>query len=248
VPTISERGDLFFFYRPRVGRDEAHDLRDVQRVFLILKPDGRRRYRRLIVGAKHLPDPARHERVWAFVAEVTARPSELRDDVERTEYVTRTRGARVQPPARPAGEARYAIAQHERHTHLSYALELPPEPGPAQSALGIEGEASYIAAVRNPEVPTPPGAGLPPRRRAEFPPELQERFGGRRFTALDPPEFLDHPGAELVLIGATADAEAELGIDIDAERERVEAAGIFRELRLRPGEIPVDPLVKGRLR
>jgi hypothetical protein len=42
----------------------------LQRLLLVLKPDGARRYRRIIVGRKRLPDPASHEREWAFVAEV----------------------------------------------------------------------------------------------------------------------------------------------------------------------------------
>jgi hypothetical protein len=61
----------------------------------------------------------------------------------------------------------------------------------------------------------PPSAGLPAHRRAGYPPVLRDRFGGRRFIPADPPELLDRPGAELILIGAAQDAERELGIAID---------------------------------
>jgi len=57
VSTVLERGDVFFFYRPRVEREEADDLEDVQRFFLVLRPDGRQRFRELVVGRKRLPDP-----------------------------------------------------------------------------------------------------------------------------------------------------------------------------------------------
>jgi hypothetical protein len=248
VSEVLESGEVFFLYRPRVGVTDVRDLSDVQRLFLILKPDGERRYRRMIVGRKRLPDPAAHEREWAFVGEVTTDPAELRDDIERVEYETKTRGVRVQPEARPAGEGRYAIVDHEGHTHLAYRLELPREPGEAQRLLGIACEASYVIAVRNPDAPAPPGLGLSERQRAELPEELRARFGGRRFVPLNPPGFLDHPGAEVVLIGADAQASEELGIELDAQAERLEDAHVFEVLRLRPDDAPVEPLEPGRLR
>jgi len=248
VSRVVEKGDLFFFYRPRVDADKVDELSDVQRFFVVLKPDGDRRYRRIVIGRKRLPDPAEHERVWAFVAEVTDEPDDLRDELESKVYETRTRRVRVQPPARPAGEGRYAIVEHDGHAHLAYVLELPREPGPAQEAFGIRREASYVVAVRNPTAGTPPGVGLSPRERADFPPELLERFGRRRFVPLDDPRFLDYEGAELVLIGAAEDVESELGIELDRDDERLQTADIFRQLRIRPGELPTEPLERGELR
>jgi hypothetical protein len=244
---IIEQGDIFFFYRPRLGVDAVDELTDVQRFFFILRPDGSSRFRRIIVGRKRLPDPAAHERTWAFVAEVAEQPEELHKELESTTYETRTRGIRVQPEARPAGEGRYAIADHSGHTHLAYVLELPNKPGPAQEAFRIRPEASYVVAVRNPLDEGPPGVGLRPAQRAQYPPELQERFGGRRFAPLDDPRFLDYEGAELVLNGAAEDVEAELGIKLDAERAALEDADLFRQLRLKPGELPTEPLEDGRL-
>ncbi|MFL5963261.1 MAG: hypothetical protein ACJ757_10265 [Gaiellaceae bacterium] len=245
---ILERGNLFFFffYRPRVETDRVDDLGDVQRFFLVLEPDGARRFRRLVVGRKRLPDPSERERTWAFVAEVAKRPEELQDELERKVYETKTRGTRVQPEARPAGEARYAIVDHEGHTHIAYALELPRRRGEVQKALRIEREGSFIAAVRNPDAPAPRGTGLPSRERAEFPKRLAETFRGRRFAPLNPPDFLDYEGAEIVLIGAAEDAGRELGIDFDTQRERLDTADLVRDLRLRIGrDVPAEPL-KGR--
>jgi hypothetical protein len=224
---LVEAGDVFFCYRPRVGLEEVHDLDDVQRFFAVVRPDGGQRYRELVIGAKRLPDTARHERAWAFVAEVTEDPAELRHHLERKEYQTKTRGTRVQPEAPPAGEGRYAIVPHDRHTHLAYWLEEPRDPGPTQELFNVERAASYIVAVKNPEAPTPPGVGLPGDRRADFPPELLKRFGGRRYAPLDTPELLDYKGAELVLIGATTDVSRELGIDLDLDDERVESADLL---------------------
>jgi hypothetical protein len=90
--------------------------------------------------------------------------------------------------------------------------------------------------------------GLSEHQRADFPAELRERFDGRRFVALNPPGFLDYPGAEVVLIGASSEASAELGVELDAQAERLEDAHIFEELRLHPEDLPVEPLEHGRLR
>ncbi|MDQ1668084.1 MAG: hypothetical protein QOE40_145 [Actinomycetota bacterium] len=259
---IVEKGEVFFFYRPRVGLDEVRDLADVQRFFFVIEPDAARRFRRIVVGRKRLPDPLQHERVWAYVAEVADDPAQLRDELERQTYETRTRGLRLQPEARPAGEGRYAIVEHHRHSHLAYVLEIPREPGPAQLTFRILREASYVVAVRNPTVHVAPGAGLRPGRRATYPPALLERFGERRFLPLDDPAFLDYVGTELVLIGAAADVDAELDDDIgndigeglredddlEADEASLDNARIFLDLRIGPDELPTEPLERGELR
>jgi hypothetical protein len=248
MSTVLESGDVFFFYRPRVGVEEVKGLDDVQRFFFVLSPAGKKHYRRLILGRKRLPDPREHERAWAFVAEVADRPEDMRDDLERTAYETRTRGIRVQPEARPAGEGRYAIVDHDGHTHFAYVLELPHQPGEAQRAFGILAEASYVVAVRNPEADAPPGTGLPPRQRPTYPRALAELFGSRRFIPVNPPGLLDHAGAEIVLISAAAHVSQELGVDLSPEDEDIEDADIFRRLHVSPRELPIEPLVRGELR
>jgi hypothetical protein len=160
MSTELERGDIFFSYRPRVGIEEVRSLQDVQRFFFVLPPDGDARLREVIVGTKRLPEVQRHERAWAFVARVTDSAASFREELGRRTYQTKTRGERLQPETRPAGEGRYAIVDHHGHSHLACALELPQEPGEAQRALGSEPQGSYIVAVRNPDAPTPPGIEL----------------------------------------------------------------------------------------
>nr|CAB3495717.1 unnamed protein product [Digitaria exilis] len=36
---IQEKGDIFFFYRPKVDKDEAHRPDDVQRMYIVLRPE-----------------------------------------------------------------------------------------------------------------------------------------------------------------------------------------------------------------
>jgi hypothetical protein len=224
-----ERGDVFFFHRPRVGVAEAGTLDDVAHFFFVLEPDGRGCDRVVVVGRKRLPDPERHERAWALVAEVR-RPRELRESLGAHAYETKTRGLRVQPEARAVGEGRYLLADHDGHSHLAYALGVPREPGEAQRMFNLRREASFILAVRNPDAPAPPGTGLPRSRRAHLPPDVRERFGGRRWLAVEDPALLDHPGVELVLIGAAADVEDELGLALDTEAETLVASELLADL------------------
>jgi hypothetical protein len=180
------------------------------------------------------------------VDKVGSKPQEVEDDLDRKEYQTKTRGERVQPEARPAGEGVYAIVQHGDHTHLAYVLELPDTPGEVQQSLNIAEEASYIISVKNPEQPSPQGVGLDESRQADFPKKLQARFRGRRFVEVDPPDFLNHEGAELLLIGASGDVYEDLGIELEDEDESESTAEIFNDLRLEKSQHPTEPLLKGK--
>jgi hypothetical protein len=245
-----ERGHIFFFYRPRVAplddTPQVLGLDDIARIHIVMHPRGKHLYRVIVLPRKRLPDVKRHDREWGFVEKVTSDPHDIERELETQVYKTKTRGARLLPSARPAGEGVYALARHADHTHLAYALELPEEPGAVQRALQMRREASYIVSVKNPEAPSPPEAGLPPDEAAHYPPQLMQRFEGRRFVPVDPPELLDYPGAQLLLIGASGDVKHELGIDLDPQRENERTAEIFRDLHLAKSRQPVDPLFKGQ--
>lgn len=240
----TERGDVFFFYRPRVEQDAPRGEGDVQRFLVILAPEAGDRYRLVTVGRKHLPGATRleRERNWAWVMKVAGAPAELELELRGYHYDTKTRGRRHQPSARPAGAGRYAIARHGAHAHLAYALARPAPPGPVQRALGIEATASLVAAVKNPHWPTPPdvNAGLAPEAEAFYPAPLQAAFGGRRWAALEP-AHLDREGAELVLVGTQESPDAELGIRLEDE----EPQDVLDLFGLDPARHPVAPLFSG---
>jgi hypothetical protein len=69
-PKIIEQGDLFFFYRPKVGTKEVKDISDVQRFYMVTAPEGGK-YRLFVVGQKQMPEIAEGrssagERNWAL--------------------------------------------------------------------------------------------------------------------------------------------------------------------------------------
>jgi hypothetical protein len=233
--------DIYFLYRPKVDTAEVQGLDDVERFYILLKPWHQHLYRVIIIGRKRLPDHKRHNRFWGFVWRVFKDRATLNEELGAREYETKTRGVRAIPPVRPAAEGIYALVRHGDHTHLAYVIELPERQGPAERELNIEREASYIIAVRNPETPRSPNAGLAPERAAKFPRQLREKFAGRRFLPVDPPEFLNHAGTELIFIGASEDPERELGVEFKPDREIEHTADVFRDLTL-PREIAREPL------
>jgi len=246
---VLERGELFFFYRPDAGQDSPGGLLDVRRFHVVLRPEAGDKLRLITVGRKTLPDPeaggnATH---WAYVERVFDDAEGLREALGAQDSDAAAQGPRELPPARPAGEGVYALVRHGRDTRLHYALELPEEPGEVQKAFHITPEARYVLSVKNPEAPTPAGAGLEDGRRAEFPEELLARFGARKWLPADPPEFLDHEGAELVLIAGRdrTGSDEEQGVELDPQAEDEESSEVFRELRMENTARNVKPLFEG---
>ena len=47
---IIEHGDIFFFYRPKVGTEEVEGIKDVQRFYMVTSPDKSEKNRIFLVG------------------------------------------------------------------------------------------------------------------------------------------------------------------------------------------------------
>src|SRR6266700_1624404 len=233
---VLERGDIFFLYRPLVDEDAPSSLADVQRFFIVLRPQRSDRLRLLVVGRKRLPDLRRHERNWGFVAQVTRNPATIEEALREATYATKTRGEQRQPAARPAGEGRYAVALLDGQMHLAYVLEHPAHPAEVQRAFKIAPQASFALSVKNPEKDSPPGTGLDAAQEVVYPERLQREFRGRRFEREDI-RLLDAEGAEFILVGARGDPEAVYDIDIEAGRH----SDILRELDMAPSRHPIAP-------
>jgi hypothetical protein len=248
--TVLERGDIFFFYRPRVETGKVGEREDVQRFFMLLaaERDERPHFRLFVVGRKKLPSIRRgethpEERNWAVNVLTTSDAEQVRRELLAKEYPTATRGTRLVGAAKAVGEGRYQLLKHRGHSELAYVLELPKKAGPAQAEFEIKDAASYIVAVKNPEVQVP---GFPEREEiTPLPPALVTKFGTRRWIEADDPALLDHEGVEILLLGAHAEeVEDELGIEIDDEVETAHSAELFRTLGLRK-EARVAPLFHG---
>lgn len=242
--TILEEGDLVFLYRPKVEEDDPEGRGDVQRMEMVMRPDGNHPLRLCIIGRKRLPDVDEHERNWVFVDMVSDRPREIEQALRERSYETETRGERRQPAVRAAGEGVYAITCKGGQMHLSFALELPEEPGEVQKALNIPQKASYALSVKNPERGDPLAAGLAKGRKAGYPKSKQEKFRDRQWDREDN-DLLDYEGAEFILVGARPDPEKSYGLDLEARDETEETSDALRRVKLRKSREPLGPMFEG---
>ena len=249
-PQLLERGNLYFLYRPKVEQASVDALEDVQRFYLVLEPYGRDWFRLITFGKKSLPSiDETNQQGWCFVESVSKEGGDIEEGLRRETYETKTRGDRTQPAARPVGEGVYKIVLTENQTRIVYALELPEEMGPAQQTFNISETGNYIISVKNPDKPTPPGAGFrSAERKADFPKRLQETFKDRRFIPADPVDFLDHIGAELILISTGSESAEDIGVSLNPKDEDESTAEVINNLKMRKSRHPLDPLLKGELK
>ncbi len=181
---IVEQGDIFFFYRPKVGTEEVSSTEDIQRFYMVTAPEEKdSKYRLFILGRKKLPEivegkSTSEERNWALNTLTTNNPDDIRKELLAAEYETETKGKRRVAAAAPAGEGKYSIVKHDKHTEFAYVLELPEKPGPIQKEFEIKKEASYIVSVKNPELQIP-GLKAFEKRKPQYPESLKKELGDR---------------------------------------------------------------------
>jgi hypothetical protein len=265
---IIENGDIFFFYRPKIETEEVKDIEDVQRFYMIMSQDISRiskdnknknkdkNYRLFLLGRKKMPEIVKgkstsEERNWALNILCSSNPEEIHNELLSAEYSTKTKGKRRIAAAQPAGEGKYSIIKHDGHTELAYILEIPEVPGPTQTEFEIKKEASYIVSVKNPEIVIPGYEVFSKKdggRKPNYPKHIRDKFGeNKRWINVDDSEILNYQNTQLLLIGARKrNVEEELGIDIDEEKENRNSADIFKELKIKKEEIPLQPFLKGK--
>ncbi len=184
---VLERGDIRFFYRPRVQpADGPVTTPGVQSFFAVLST-ARGTHRRLRIGRKRLPVTS-GERLWARVERVGSFERVLAGQLEDEEYTTKTRGERYQPGARAIAEGCYALVRHDDHIHLAYRIDRPETDVPDEVRVPDAG--SHLLLFKR-----------IPRTRAVW-------------TTDGAPARLDEEGAEVVLVGVDDEPERELGVDV----------------------------------
>ncbi|MBZ5876813.1 DUF2795 domain-containing protein [Chromohalobacter israelensis] len=240
MATYVEKGDIYFFYRPKVNVEKVQGLDDVQRTYMVLAPDDGDAARLFVVGKKRMPKitqgkPQSTAREW-MMNDMTGKPKEIGKALAPLEYDTKTRGEQEQGEAIPVGEGRYAIFERHDSTRLAYRLSSPESPGKAQRELGILAEASYIISVRNPDLDVP---GFPDAR-PNYPKRLQDKFAEKRWIDIDDGKLLDYESAQFLLIGAH-DALSEEDITLGGK------PNLFKTLGLKTRDWPTEALEAGKL-
>lgn len=208
-----EQGSATFLYRPRVEEQHADELDDVQRLIIVLSPQQGPFERAISIGRKRLPHSAHRARFWGFV-DLVLTPYDMAAALAAQVYGTKTRGLRHLPAAQQFAEGTYELAWHGAHAHLRWHVEEVDKADPVAPEIELERDADYILTVMNPD-PAMWGLIETPDLQSElfddlelhvtiptpFPTALQQRFGHRKYAQVDSPEWLDHPGAELVFVG-----------------------------------------------
>jgi hypothetical protein len=138
-----------------------------------------------------------------------------------------------------------------QHAELAYILEMPKEPGEAQRELGIQKEASYMISVINPKKPATTAGYPSTEEQPKYPQEVLNEFSEtENFISLTKDtKFIDYQNAQIILIGAREGRDIvknEIGIEIE-EEESPQSADIFNKLKLRKDQVPIRPLIEGKL-
>jgi DNA-binding PadR family transcriptional regulator len=265
---ILEQGDIFFFFRPKVSATDIKSIDDVRRFYMVLCPEEEQKiidgtnndtnpkekkiYRLFIIGKKSLPEIRKTEasssvRFWAQVGGIFYDPQNLVEDLTADEY-------KKGDTARPVGEGKYAIIEHQNHAELAFILEMPQEIGEAQKELGIQKEASYIITVINPYKPVSEGYTTAEAERPKYPEDIQKHLNktdGKFIPLSQNLTLINYQNAQIILIGAREGKDVikqEIGLDIETKegKENLSSADIFTKLKIRKEQVPIKPIIEGK--
>ena len=266
---ILEQGDIFFFFRPKVSAKDIKSIDDVRRFYMVLSPEEEQKiidddtnsdtnlkekkmYRLFIIGKKSLPEIRKtearsSERFWAQVGGIFYDPQNLVEELTADEY-------KKGDAARPVGEGKYAIIEHQNHAELAFILEMPQQIGEAQKELGIQKEASYIITVINPYKPVSEGYTTAEAERPKYPEDIQKylnKTDGKFIPLSENLTLINYQNAQILLIGAREGKDVikqEIGLDIETEEgpENLFSSDIFTKLKIRKEQVPIKPIIEGK--
>jgi hypothetical protein len=215
-------------------------------------PKEKKIYRLFIIGKKSLPEIRKtearsSERFWAQVGGIFYDSKNLVEDLTADEY-------RKGDAARPVGEGKYAIIEHQNHAELAFILEMPQEIGEAQKELGIQKEASYIITVINPYKPVSEGYTTAEAERPKYPKDVQNyltKTEGKFIPLSQNLTLINYQNAQIILIGAREGKDVikqEIGLDIETEegKENLFSSDIFTKLKIRKEQVPIKPIIEGK--
>ena len=229
---VLEKGDIFFFYRPKAkigdegSRGDVKSIEDIRRFFMVTATTttttaaNTGNEQQQFDRTNRKTQEEKESRYRLFVIGKKSLPEIRATEARRSERYWAKVGGIFESPqeltsqlladeyrkgdaARAVGEGKYAIVKHQEHAELAYVLEMPEEPGEAQRELGIEKEASYIISIINPKVPVP--QGYPSSEEPpNYPESILKEFGeNENFVSLARDlRFIDFQNAQMILVGA----------------------------------------------
>ncbi|EPE06967.1 hypothetical protein F503_03394 [Ophiostoma piceae UAMH 11346] len=229
---ILEKGNIYFFYRARVGVDHPKSAVEIARSFIVLRPDDEEKgdCRLIALPKKKLPRSG-HDRFMAILLNAHVSydglhsflGADMEGDDEESNKVSVAFGEGVYALVSTAGG---------RESHLVYSLTVPSELGPVQQELGLGSKKGcFIVSTKNPEFPMPINAKMV-HGGPEYSDDIKARFHGRRWAPLQP-EHLEYDSTYILLVGESHGAEKILAEqDVAEELEELADADLDRMRRL----------------
>lgn len=230
---ILEKGNIYFFYRARVGVEHPKSAADIARSFLVLRPDSseKKSCRLIAIPKKKLPRSG-HDRFMAILLNAHVSYDELHsflgDDYKAEDEVESNKVSVA------FGEGVYALISTSggRESHLVYSLTIPAELGQVQHELGLDSKKGcFIVSTKNPDYSMPIGAKMV-HGGPEYPDSIKAEFHGRRWAPLQP-DHLAYDNSYLLLIGESHGADKILAEkDVAEELEELADVDLDRMHRL----------------
>ena len=221
---ILQSGNVYFFYRPKVENSE----KEIQRFFFVLHPQNQSKYQLLVVGKKHLP-PEEKNSYFLFLEAIKKNKEDLLQSLTEKKYETATRGERKLPVSHCLGAGKFLIVEHNGHTHFIYQLTNPEKIKEIQQEFNIKKEEDYLISIKNPRAENPAGMGLTESQKPNYPSFLQEKFSHYRFISLNPIDFLDYEGAELLLINSRKETLTEREKELNYCLKKIHSDNLLSE-------------------
>ena len=205
-------GILYFLFRGRVGIEDPHEVNDIARSFMVMRPlphdaklgdgpIGDAGNCRLVALPKKVLPMSGKDRFLSFVEEANVSFLDLKGTFKASEYETKTLGTRHRPAMTPVGEAVYAITTTGRESHLAYILTIPEQLGEVQKDIGLKERGSFIISTKNPQTSSPASANI--GKSPDFPQAILDEFRSLRWMPTQP-KHLDYANTNILLIGESS--------------------------------------------
>ncbi|MFP4164140.1 MAG: hypothetical protein ACLFQB_07375 [Chitinispirillaceae bacterium] len=241
-----EDGHIYFFYRPKAL--EAHDVQEIDRLYIVLRPFASKTLRLISLDTNQFPEPgSEFNYITGTVERVDSKQYHIVHDLSEKHTQRMGEPDESQGPARPCGEGVYTLLDREKAEHLFYIMELP-EKGTVSEKLNILKEGDFVFGVFNPYYGVDPEE-MEPTVRPVFPEPLRVKLKNERVVFEDVPRYINFEGTRVALYRQDGIvSKSELKAKLHPQKETPKNADIFMDLRMSRERFPVEPLVKGDFR
>ncbi|KAJ0008202.1 hypothetical protein Pint_30737 [Pistacia integerrima] len=190
-------------YKPKVDKQEAHCVNDVQRLYLVLRPES---------GEKSVEEKQEQES-----GKEGLKKGETGSEGNQGGHGSQEVNIEKEPLLRFIVMGRKSLPDPSQKSrpYWGFVEIVTTKIEDVKTALA---GGSFLIQIKNPnQHGSSQFRGLQNKRRAVFPAHLQGRFGQKRYSPADPLDFLNYEGCDFLLIAASDDIEEELGLELETE-------------------------------